>query len=151
MAETLAENRICEDCGADVRPEALFCYSCGASVSPKNLDGNNNNNNKNENVSEIRLRENIDGGNGNKNKTAAIIVETPAHTIRENAAGKFDSQEQTKLKSAASLRRKAKTLPKKDIEVVWQEHDAPNVWFILIALFLTAFTAGLVYLAMYLK
>lgn len=147
MAETLVENRICDDCGADVRPGALFCYSCGGSVSTKNVDDNN----QNEGVSEAWFRENISGENGNNNKTAAIIVKTPSDKIAEIGNRKSGNQEQTKLKSAASLRRKAKTLPKKDVEIVWEEHEAPNIWFILVALLLTAFAGGIVYLAMYLK
>ena len=50
------------------------------------------------------------------------------------------------------MRRKSKIYQSKKIEVVWEEHDnAPNGWFILVALLLTLIAAGISYLAIYLN
>ena len=35
--ETKTENELCNACGADVRPGAMFCYSCGSAVAPGKL------------------------------------------------------------------------------------------------------------------
>lgn len=62
-------------------------------------------------------------------------------------------KEETKLKSAAAMRRKAKIVEKKRIEEYeWEEHEnAPNLWFILVALILIAIAGGLFFLAIYVK
>ncbi|HMS43231.1 MAG TPA: zinc ribbon domain-containing protein [Pyrinomonadaceae bacterium] len=62
-------------------------------------------------------------------------------------------KEETKLKSAAAMRRKAKIVEKKRIEEYeWEEHEnAPNLWFILVALILIAIAGGLFFLAVYVK
>ncbi len=65
---------------------------------------------------------------------------------------KSSIHEQAKLKTAASLRRKSKTLQPKIVEEIWQEHEnAPNVWFVAAAIFLTVLTLGFLLLASYLK
>ncbi|MBA2620735.1 MAG: zinc ribbon domain-containing protein [Acidobacteria bacterium] len=65
---------------------------------------------------------------------------------------KSSIREEAKLKTAGSLRVKSKTLQPKIIEEVWQEHEnAPNVWFIAAAIFLTVLTVGFLFLASYLK
>ena len=68
------------------------------------------------------------------------VIEKPS--IREDA----------KLKSAANLRRRAKTFQKKTVEVVWEEPEtAPNKWFPIVAILLILLVVGIFYLAMYLK
>ena len=56
------------------------------------------------------------------------------------------------LKSAAAMRRQAKSVESKTIALVWeQQNDAPNGWFISAAIVLTLFAVGILFLAMYLK
>ena len=66
---------------------------------------------------------------------------------------KPDIHEEAKLKSAASLRRKAKTFQKKKVEeIAWTGHEnAPNGWFILVAVVLTLFAVAVFWAAMSLK
>ncbi|MFN2391063.1 MAG: hypothetical protein ABR566_03755 [Pyrinomonadaceae bacterium] len=155
MAETLVENKVCNACGADVRPGALFCYSCGKSVTLRSDIVDNNNN---ENGGDIRLHDDIIKGNGNLDKLAkeGLLAEQNTQTrleeFSEKTVTKPNIQEQVKLKSAASLRRKSKILQKKRVEVVWEEQeDVPNIWFIIVAISLTIFAIIVVYLAMYLR
>lgn len=148
MAETLVENKICEACGADVRPGSLFCYNCGESVTGEvSLPASTNN--KNKKVGGVLLEDEIVKNNdlktspldgGKIEKTADAPIPKPS------------IQEEAKLKSAANLRRKAKTFQRKTVEVVWEEpENAPNKWFPIVALILTLFVFLIFLLAMYLK
>ena len=147
MAETLVENRICYACGVDVRPGALFCYNCGKIVAPEIPVETKNKNLSNtwvhQNVEEIKQESKAEAeeSDGQENKEP-----------KEKTTKKPELQEYIKLNSAASMRRKPKTIQKKQIEeVIWEEHEnAPNLWFILVAFLLTLFAAGVFYLAKYL-
>lgn len=145
MAETTIENQICQICGADVRPQSLFCYSCGKSVAPavvQDLPARTT-------VSDVRSRQTIvereENGAGQLKQN--IVRETIENPISEPL-----TVEEPKLKSAATMRRKPKFLQPKQIEIIWEEHEnAPNGWFILAAVLLTLFAAGILYLAMFVK
>jgi len=146
MAEILVENQVCNHCGADVRPTALFCYNCGSSVAPEIVIALKDK----ESAGEARFRRIIaEGKNGDKPTQIK-------QTIIEEAVNKPTTQStvqtETKLKSAAAMRRESKTIQPKRIEVFWEEHEnAPNGWFILAAIFLTLAAAGVLYMAVYLK
>lgn len=146
MAETLVENQVCNHCGADVRPTALFCYNCGSSVAPETVIALKDE----ESVGEARLRRIIaEGKNGDKNVQIKRII---AEEAVDKSITQSSVQTETNLKSAAAMRRKSKTIRPKRIEVVWEEHEnAPNGWFILAAILLTLTAAGILYLAIYLK
>lgn len=163
MAEILVENRVCEACGADVRPGALFCYNCGESVAPKDEERNNG---KKENAGEIWFREDIGEDNGNQPDNQPEVVkiernnaeniaenkESPVAAFAEKNVQTTTIDEPIKLKSAASLRRKSKVIPQKKIEIVWEENEnAANGWFIFVAFVLVIFAIVLVYLAMYFR
>ena len=153
MAETVVENQICNACGVDVREGALFCYNCGGAVAPENVVEEND---KKDKVSDIWLREKIvENGKNDKiteqpeeESEESLIVET----VADKPIPKPNIQAEAKLKSAAAMRRKSATFQKKQVEVVWEEHEnAPNALFISVALILTLFAVGIFFLAMYLK
>jgi hypothetical protein len=172
MAEKVLENRVCKACGADVRPQALFCYNCGASVAPDVGESNGasgaassswrsaGGETFNENNREIETK-----AKKKKSKRETLRpIEKPTVALEGNfsspsppPAVAADADEQTKLKTAAALRKSVKASPaatkKKTIEVVWEEPDsnAPNIWFIVAALVLTLFAAGILFAALYLK
>lgn len=132
MAEATVKNRTCQACGADVRPNALFCYHCGGSLAP---------------AADIDLA-NKNGGQPEVRTRAVIIKKTADNPIPNPLL----TAEEPNLKSAAAMRRKSKRLQPKRFEIIWQEHEnAPNVWFVLAAILLTLFAAGILYLAIYLK
>jgi len=169
MAETLVEKKICEACGADIRPGSLFCYNCGGAVS-ENLPEPAKNNNKKEEVSSAWFESDLSVNSDLKTtqlkketveKVEAKPIEKPIEkpTITEfleknetKTAEKPSVKEDAKLKSAANLRRKAKIYQKKTVEVVWEEpENAPNKWFPIVAILLILFVVGIFYLAMYMK
>ena len=135
MAETSVKSKICRHCGADVRANSLFCYHCGGSLAP-----------------EIALKnspEIVESSNGDAAKpTTKLKLEEPSDAPIPKPA----IEEEPKLKSAATMRRKPKVFQPKRVEVIWEEHEnAPNGWFILAAILLTLFALGVFYLAIYTK
>lgn len=145
MAETLVKNQVCTSCGADVRTGAFFCYNCGSSVAPDIVsterNGKNDEGEKTEKLlfSEKPLEE--------EKIPAVENKETP-----EKKEAEITPTAKPELKSAASMRRKPKTIQRKRIEIVWEEPaSAPNVWFLLVAVLLTGFALGLWLLASYLE
>lgn len=81
--------------------------------------------------------------------------DAPRTRIRSRATEetKFTSSfDDTRLRSAASLRKKGKPARLKMVEIVWEEKEqSPNIWFMVMALLFGLFAAVLVYLALYLK
>ncbi len=146
MAETLVQNQVCNHCGADVRPTALFCYNCGSSVAPEIVIALKDK----ESAGEARFRRIIaEGKNGDK---PTQIKQTIVEEAIDKSITQSSVQTETNLKSAAAMRRKSKTIQPRRIEVFWEEHEnAPNGWFILAAILLTLTAVGILYLAMYLK
>ena len=163
MAETLVENRICETCGKDVRNGALFCYYCGNAVAPEIASAGNG-----DSVSRRRFRENIEAElkpkDSEKVKETSKLdtsivdkfdkpIEKPADKPFEEPVETPKIKDEPQLKSAAAMRRRAKTIQKPRVEeVIWEEHEnAPNAWFIIVALILILIAAGLFYVAVYMK
>jgi hypothetical protein len=168
MAETLVEKKICEACGADVRPGSLFCYNCGGAVQ-EDLPKPAKNNDKKD-VSTARLERELSKNSDLKTtqlkketveKTADKPIEKPVEKklsgellekIEDKPVEKTLIREDAKLKSAANLRRKPKIYQKKTVEVVWEEpENAPNKWFPIVAILLILFVVAIFYLAMYMK
>jgi hypothetical protein len=144
---TSVENRICNACGAEIRASALFCYNCGGSVAPEVVVALKDK----KALSDAWRRENIGAEKNGDN--AATIEKKTVEEAADKPIPKPELQEEPKLQSAATMRRsKARNIPPKRVEVIWEEHEnAPNLWFILVAIFLTLFAAGILYLALRLR
>ncbi|HXH70561.1 MAG TPA: zinc ribbon domain-containing protein [Pyrinomonadaceae bacterium] len=155
MAETMVENQVCNACGADVRKGALFCYNCGGEVASEIAVAKND---KIETVANTRFQENISTENGNEFKQSEVKTKQEVREIFVEKSitkpiEKSSSDEEAELKSAAAIMRgKSKIIQPKKVEVVWEEHDnTPNLWFILVAVFLTIVTAVILFLALRMK
>ena len=147
MAETTIENRICQACGADVRPNSLFCYHCGGSLATRAADIDS----ANENGSAPLRRIEVEAENGGqpKARTRAVIIKK---IVDQPISNPTLTAAEPKLKSAAAMRRKSKRFQPKRTEIIWEEHEnAPNGWFVFAAVILTLFAAGILFLAIYLK
>lgn len=148
MTETAVKNKVCRHCGADVRPDTQFCYNCGGSLAPETGNGAKD--------SQPNAESNNDYIPKPTTKlepleTADASVSKPA-IAEEPKIEKESKTEEPQLQSAATMRRKSKIVEPKQVEVIWEEHEnAPNLWFILAALLLTAFAAAIYYVAAYLK
>lgn len=136
MSEILIENRICDNCEADVRKGALFCYHCGSSVAP-DLPAAVRKNGK-------KTPARKDAGAHARDKKNNDAFDQP---IEKPAAGAAPP-----LRTAANLRKTPKSVEKKKIEIVWEEPETShNLWFVLAALFLSLFALGIWLVARYLK
>lgn len=145
MAETLVKNRVCKACGMDVRSGAFFCFNCGSSVTADVISAA-----KKENNAETEKTENFLFPEKTFEDEKIPVVENKK--TGENNGAEVIAEEKPKLKSAASMREKPKTIQRKRVEVVWEEPaSAPNIWFILAAILLTGFAAALWWVASYLK
>lgn len=144
MAETLIENQVCSTCGTDVRPAALFCYNCGAAVAEE--IPSNNYKKKGKSSRKTTVKESI-------SKIENDLINQPEEVEKENVSlAETKGKDNIKLKSAAALRNKARRLEPKKVEIIWEEHDnAPNLWFIGVAVLLVIFTIIIYFIAMSLK
>ncbi len=154
MAEMLVENQVCDACGADVRKGALFCYNCGGEVASEIVVAKND---KIETVDNTRFQENISKENGTEYKPSKVKTKQEVRdiSVEEPIAKPIEKSslnEEAKLKSAATMRRKSKIIQPKKVEIIWEEHEnTSNVWFILVAVFLTIFAAVILFLAIRMK
>lgn len=148
MAETIVKNEVCNACGKNARPGSLFCYNCGSSISAESASPEKvENDYKTEKLTDEKLTDIVFS-----EKKSVSDDQNIAEAANNKTVGEALVEENTKLKTAASMRRKPKSIQRKRIEVVWEEPEsAPNVWFILVALLLTGFALGLWFLASYLK
>ena len=146
MAEISVKNQTCPTCGVEVRPDTQFCYNCGGAVTPEAeaslKDG--------KGAVQPTLREKLaELGNGDSGKPTNKL---DIADIGNKPLEKPEIKKDVELKSAASMRRKSKIFQPKKVEVIWEEHEnAPNLRYILVAVILTLFAAGLLYMASYLK
>lgn len=178
MAGNAAKNLVvCNACGADVRPQALFCYNCGASVAPEFGGGNNDRPATDETVLSRAETGEAGSGSGGNNISSSQKVETIDTKNRKRTkrdagrrlektsaapSGKFPAETE-KLKTAASIRKNsppvagaaaaAAKAKRKTVEVVWEtpEAGAPNLWFIAAAFVLALFAGAILLAALYLR
>ncbi|HXG83831.1 MAG TPA: zinc ribbon domain-containing protein [Pyrinomonadaceae bacterium] len=157
MAQTFVENKICGVCGADVRPNALFCYNCGGAITVETKAEEKSPEKpfvykiKKEKVKKEKVKKEPEQTVFDE-KTEQKVIVADAEIKEPEKDKNLEAEPKRELKSAASLRRKSKSLERKIVEVVWEEHEnAPNVWFISVAVVLAIVAAVILFLAMYLK
>lgn len=155
MAENLIENRVCSACDAPVRPQALFCYNCGSAVAPEITENE-------PDLATGKISFPAETGDENNAETKTNTdgnhdqpVEKPSGELTGNKTEQKSpaSPSETKLKSAASLRRGARVAPqKKTVEIIWEEPDnAPNIWFLVAAFVLALFVVGILLAMLYIR
>lgn len=153
MAEITVEKKICPTCGVDVRPQALFCYNCGGAV--KKVNSVPEKKNGAGKITDAPVVEQVDKNFVEQRKIVETTVEnqTKETELKERASAKSSNiQEEAKLKSAAAMRRKAKSFQKQEIEVVWEEPENDSgVKLLLVGALLTIFAAVVVLWALIMK
>lgn len=153
MAETLVKEKVCRACGADVRPLALFCYNCGSAVAPDApLTENNNKKIENDWFQDEPVEEEFES-KGELIADKKLDVEENSEAAEEIADDETaEKRDLSKMDSAANLRRRGKSVQKKRVEIVWEEHDnAPNGWFIFFAVLLTILAVAIWIISTYLE
>lgn len=138
MTESVVETPVCEACGADVRKGSLYCYNCGGPVAPESIAAEKSQTRSAANdawfradIVESKKLETTRLDKGKKKKKETPVEEKPTG----DAIPKAGIAEESGLRTAASLRRKGKTIERKDVEVIWEEPEpGPNLKFILATL-----------------
>jgi hypothetical protein len=155
MAETLVKEKVCRACGADVRPQALFCYNCGSAVAPDApLTENNNKKAENDWFQDEPVEEEFEREDELIADEEADAEESPELSETEEIAEdeQAEKRDLSKMDSAAKLRRRGKSVQKKRVEIVWEEHDnAPNGWFIFFAVIFTVLAVSIWIISTYLE
>ncbi len=153
MGELSVENGVCDACGTEIRAQALFCYNCGAAVAEKIASSKNRKNHKSVLTKKIVDKKEIKSpSENNLIEQTEKASESNEQEIETREKAKGNGNKDVKLKSAAALRNKARRLEPKKLEIIWEEHDnAPNLWFIGIAVLLIIFTIIIYFIAMALK
>lgn len=177
MAEKVLENSICDSCGVDIRPQAMFCYNCGGAVSDTMVEETavKSGSNGNGEVSGAWLKDDfseekeVEKVVETEETSQEITNETQEFSVTPNLENELETvnelkvetesknkkegiQENAKLKSAAAMRRKAKSFQAKQVEVVWEAPaNSSTTKLLLVVALLTLFAVGIVYAALYLK
>ncbi len=131
MAEIVADNIICDSCGADIRSGSLFCYSCGETVAETEIE-------------EEAVNDSSDSAD--KIKEAAIDSEMRAAFEKTEANPKTN-----KLRSAASMRKRTKAYNRQPVEFVWEQRVNSSRGFVIGTIVLAIFTGIILFLALYLR
>lgn len=145
MAGTVVKKEVCRSCGVEVRETSSFCYSCGEPVLAR------------QEPDVIPADTQIVSGNGRLVQESPSIEIDPPQVSEVPAAGEISadtfraSENKTKIRSAASLRRKAKAYNRKPVEIAWVQRERSPTAFIVVSIALIIFAAVLLALALYLK
>ncbi len=147
MSEAIVENQTCKSCGSEIRKGALFCYNCGCSLVSEVISAKS----QNKYTDDATLSHD----NKTVEKESEKMPEIETATIEKNVevAEKTPVKKKAEnLKTAASLRKKNKTTDKKQIEIVWNEHEnPPNALFLLATILMAVFAVCVVLFAFYFR
>lgn len=123
MARAILEKAVCEKCGVNIRENTQFCYNCGSSVVARPVEDSNG---------------------------SRVDAETQA--ALNDLAEKFKIDEVTddKMAKAAAERKKARIIPRKTKEFVWEPKDeASGRLVFMIALVITVIAMVIVFVAVF--
>lgn len=152
MTDSVVQTPVCEACGADIRAGSLYCYNCGGPVAPESVATEKSRTRSAANEAWFRAdivdSKKFETNRLDKKTKKTIVDETPA----DATTPKPGIAEEAKLRTAASLRRKGKTIERRNVEVVWEEPDpGPNLKFILATVIMLLLVASIYMVASYLK
>lgn len=121
MPQTVEEKATCETCGVDVRENTLFCYNCGSKLDVVAAPASNG--------------------------SAALISDGGKAALDDLAERLRQSDgEEEKLAKAASERKKARIIQRKQREFVWEPRDDTTALPLLFAIVVTVVTLLVVFL-----
>jgi hypothetical protein len=135
MPDVLVEEKVCGKCGVKVRRDTQFCHNCGESVE-----------------ADIVPKPDVTSPNVTKAGDAILVTDgiagspTGLNGLNASPAPIGNS----KLTSAASLRRQARTLERKSVEVIWEPaENRANLPLIISTIVLLIFTLAVIVSALY--
>ena len=111
MAETVAEKKVCTKCGADAREGTTFCYACGGRVAAE-------------------PEKEVNGSSNGMNANAQAALDDLAQRLSEDEKRQEPAD---KLAKAAEERKKARGVPRKQREFVWEPRGDMPIAFLIAA------------------
>lgn len=147
------EKGICGSCGTRVRSGSAFCFSCGEAVAaeppppaivkpdPRELTGRRSENELPHEPEPPPVSPPLE--------RLEHLSAPPGENVAEKPAGGPGNTQS--LKTAAAVRRQARTRVKKPAEVEWIERPPSIAGFLITAIVMAAIAAGLVAAAFYLR
>ena len=147
MAETVVENLICEACGSEIRDASAFCFNCGESILDESDEFIESDPSESD-AANARLDEKM--SEAWKDDDSVVTAEDSIGETEDDGENSV-AERRTKLRTAASLRKRAKALKRRPVRVVWEEPAQPSRLFMVVSIGLTLFAAAMLFLALYLK
>ena len=147
MAESVVENLVCEACGSDLRDASAFCFNCGESILDESDEFIESDSSESDTANARLDEEMSEAWKGDDSVVAAEDSIAKTENDGENSV----AERQIKLRTAASLRKRAKVLNRRPVRVVWEEPARPSRLFMVVSIGLTLFAATMLLLALYLK
>ncbi|MEZ5306596.1 MAG: zinc ribbon domain-containing protein [Pyrinomonadaceae bacterium] len=165
MAELLIKP-VCSKCGEDARPGAQFCFACGGAIIEPQLQE------QDEEVSSAWFKGDIIEASAVPKPSGDLggFAASPVEVAAGEGAGKVEpeqssksnqvraktvvesSNSDSKLTSAADLRKRPKPTGRRHVVVSWDSGNQPSGWgFILTGAILTIVCVVLFFLAFYFK
>lgn len=154
MAETLVEKGTCESCGTKVRNGSAFCFNCGESIVVEPLPPA---------IVKPDIRELHGKAKGPQTEfePEPPPVMAPVERLEHVSSGEKaegpdhppvrPGEKPQDLKTAAVVRRQARTRVKKPVELEWVERQPSILRFLIAAIVLSLVAGGLLVAAMYLR
>lgn len=130
MSDVLVEEKICQACGVGVRTDTQFCYNCGATLDEEAAMATPDDRTKPDVIPDITSKD-------SSPESSSLNSEGTANSSSE------------RLPSAASLRRRSRSIERKSVEVIWEPAGGVNVVLIIATILLVLFSAAVVVLALY--
>lgn len=154
MAETLVEKGICEACGAKVRNGSAFCFNCGEHVAVEPLPPAI----VKPDVRELQGKAKDPDSVFEPEPPPVMVpverlehVSGPVKAVVPAADIEAETETPQDLKTAAAVRRQARTRVKKPVELEWVERQPSILRFLIAAILLTLIAGGLLVAALYLR
>lgn len=138
MANQAVENAVCPTCGADLREGALFCYGCGKAVPATASDDPA----RTLQFSKDTFAVAADPAPRPAEPKSAAPVTMDASEPAANGKG---------LRTASSMRRRPKSLERKNVDVTWAAPERPSALFFIVSITLALVALTLIALALYLR
>lgn len=134
MIKQAIQTQVCDSCGADIRPGALFCYHCGAQVA------------------------NIPATENGKAKKRVPIAEDISKVVESSPVKSPETEKPSRsnngnLKaSPAAARRKIVKKEAEAAKFVWVEKEnTSNVWFVVAAIIIVLIAAIVLIAMLYIR
>ncbi len=124
MSEVSVETKVCEICGADIRPNSQFCYNCGGTIVEATEP-------------EVEIK-------------ATLVEEAKADTsVNGNLSQSITAL--NKRSHERSERLRLRTIERKPVEIVWEKRSGVSIPFVVATTLILFISLLLILATFYIK